>query len=337
MIHVLAGVAKNIRNVMEETLEEVKLDSQELLSKVKILEKNIHNVIKGKPEAVKSSLIALFARGNILIEDVPGVGKTTLANAIAKSTDLEFKRIQFTSDLLPSDILGVSILDNKSGDFNFKKGPIFANIVLADEINRATPKTQSALLEAMNESKATIDGNVYDLPKPFMIIATQNPFEFKGTFPLPENQLDRFAIRLSIGYPDHESEKQILANSNYADIGNEIKPCLSQEEVLKIQKMVEDIHIEESVLEYILNIIEETRNPKLFELGASPRGSIALKRISQARALLDGRTFCIPDDVKKMVPTVLAHRIVSKYDHLGNSGIEQELLYEILVKVKVPL
>ena len=269
-----------------------------LVKKIEKLEKSIEKVIKGKPEATKSTLVAFLSQGHMLIEDVPGVGKTTLAQVLARSTDLSFKRVQFTSDLLPSDILGVSIYDQKTGEFDFKAGPIFANIILADEINRATPKTQSALLEAMSESKITMDGKTYELPKPFMVIATQNPFEYRGTFPLPENQLDRFSMRVSIGYPDYESEKEILLKFSPAKPWDGIQPVVSREEVLVMQTMVERVHLDESILDYILTIIKETRNTKVFELGVSPRGAIALKRAAQSHALIEGRAYCIPDDVK---------------------------------------
>jgi len=312
------------------------VDQRELKDKIKRLEENIGSVIKGKPEIVKTVIAALLSRSHILIEDVPGVGKTTLAHALARSTDLTFKRIQFTSDLLPSDILGVSILDQKTGEFNFKEGPVFANVVLADEINRATPKTQSALLEAMNESKVTIDGGEYKLPEPFMVIATQNPFEYKGTFPLPENELDRFSIRISIGYPDPASEKRILREHRPGDNWDNIDPALSKQELILLQKMSENVKIDESLLDYIIAIVGETRNAGLFELGASPRGAIALKSAAQSTALADGRNYCIPDDVKEMAISVLAHRVISKNAELtGNGG--EEALRDILQRVEVPI
>ena len=307
------------------------------IKKINSLKKNIQTIIKGKPEAAKATLVAFLSQGHMLIEDVPGVGKTTLAQVLARSTDLSFKRVQFTSDLLPSDILGVSIYDQKTGEFDFKAGPIFANIILADEINRATPKTQSALLEAMSESKITIDGKTYELPKPFMVIATQNPFEYRGTFPLPENQLDRFSMRVSIGYPDYESEKEILLKFSPAKPWDGIQPVVSREEVLVMQTMVERVHLDESILDYILTIIKETRNPKVFELGVSPRGAIALKRAAQSHALIEGRAYCIPDDVKEMAVPVLAHRVILKHDRMGGKGREEEALKDVLERVKVPI
>ncbi len=313
------------------------MEPSELTGRIRSLEVNISGVIKGKPEIVKTAIAALLSRSHMLIEDVPGVGKTTLAHALARSTALSFKRIQFTSDLLPSDILGVSVLDQSTGDFVFKPGPIFANVVLADEINRATPKTQSALLEAMNEAKVTIDGNAHDLPKPFMVIATQNPFEYKGTFPLPENQLDRFAIRLSIGYPDRESEREVLSTSSPVNSWDEIKPVISSEEVVMLQKLSEGVRVDDSVLDYILAIITETRNPGMFELGVSPRGAIALKSAAQALALIGGRTYCIPEDVKKMAVPVLAHRVVVRSERRLGRGGEEEAIKEVLERVKVPI
>ena len=307
------------------------------IKKINSLKKNIQTIIKGKPEAAKATLVAFLSQGHMLIEDVPGVGKTTLAQVLARSTDLSFKRVQFTSDLLPSDILGVSIYDQKTGEFDFKAGPIFANIILADEINRATPKTQSALLEAMSESKITIDGKTYELPKPFMVIATQNPFEYRGTFPLPENQLDRFSMRVSIGYPDYESEKEILLKFSPAKPWDGIQPVVSREEVLVMQTMVERVHLDESILDYILTIIKETRNTKVFELGVSPRGAIALKRAAQSHALIEGRAYCIPDDVKEMAVPVLSHRVILKHDRMGGKGREEEALKDVLERVKVPI
>lgn len=313
------------------------MDPLEFTTKIQSLERNINSVIKGKPEIVKTAIAALLSRSHMLIEDVPGVGKTTLAHALARSTDLSFKRIQFTSDLLPSDILGVSVLDQSTGDFKFKPGPIFANIVLADEINRSTPKTQSALLEAMSEAKATVDGTGYNLPSPFMVIATQNPFEYKGTFPLPENQLDRFSIRISIGYPDRESEREILSKFSPENSWDHIKPVISREEVIYLQKTSDTVRIDESILDYILAIIAETRNPKLFELGVSPRGAIALKSAAQSLALTDGRNYCIPDDVKEMAVPVLAHRVVLRNERFPGQGGEEEAMREVLGRVKVPI
>ncbi len=313
------------------------MEQSDFTGKIRRLEANIGGVIKGKPEIIKTAIVALLSRSHMLIEDVPGVGKTTLAHALARSTDLSFKRIQFTSDLLPSDILGVSVLEQSTGNFIFKPGPIFANIVLADEINRATPKTQSALLEAMNEAKVTMDGTVRDLPKPFMVIATQNPFEYKGTFPLPENQLDRFAMRIGIGYPDRESERRILSTSSAANSWESINPVISKEEVVSLQELSEKVRTDDSILDYILAIVTETRNPGMFELGVSPRGALALKSASQSHALTEGRTYCTPEDVKTMAVPVLAHRVIIRNERSMGTGGEEEAIEEALRKVKVPI
>lgn len=312
------------------------MDQSELQGKILKLKSSIGAVIKGKPEVVSTVVTALFSNSHILIEDVPGVGKTTLAHALARSTDLSFKKIQFTSDLLPSDILGVSVLDQNSGEFIYKEGPVFANIVLADEINRATPKTQSALLEAMNDAKVSIDGTEHKLPEPFMVIATQNPFEYKGTFPLPENELDRFSIRIGIGYPDKESEKLILSEHSSADTSLELKPVITKQDVLLIQRMSRNVRVDESLLDYIVNIINETRSSGRFELGVSPRGAIALKSAAQSRALTDGRTFCVPDDIKKMAIPVLAHRVITKQSGPSQMHSEQALR-DILDTLEIPI
>ncbi len=331
------GAVRNTRNVMAGHSLVTDSELSGLSEKIRRLEKNIQQVIKGKPEVIKTAIVALISRGHLLIEDVPGVGKTTLAQALANSVDLSFKRLQFTSDLLPTDILGVSIFNQNTGEFNFKHGPIFANVVFVDEINRATPKTQSALLEAMNESVVTIDGYSYRLPDPFMVVATQNPFEYKGTFPLPENQLDRFLMRVRIGYPDYESEMEILVKFNSLGFLNGIKPVLTKDELLHLQSMIKQVSIDESLLDYILSIVKETRNQKYFELGVSPRGAIALKLAAQSRALLDGRMFCIPDDIKEMVIPVLSHRVVLKYEHLPEKRRQEDLLNDVLERVKVPI
>lgn len=311
------------------------MDSSEIAQKVNLLERNIQKVVKGKKEVIRDVIVALLSGGHVLIEDVPGVGKTTLAQSLAKSTNLSYNRIQFTSDLLPSDILGVSIFDQKKTEFKFSPGPIFSSIVLADEINRATPKTQSALLQAMSESKVTVDGKTYKLVQPFIVIATQNPFEYKGTFPLPENQLDRFAIRISIGYPDYESEKEIMTNSNPYNSSDQLSPVISKDDILQLQSMVNNVTIDESILEYILDIVNKTRDNSLFDLGVSPRGTIAFKLAAQANAIVEGRDYCIPDDVKNMAVAVLAHRVIMKTE-TSKVSTEEEAIKEILEQIKVP-
>ena len=304
--------------------------------KIASLKSNIKKHIKGKDSVIDNCLCALFSNGHVLIEDIPGVGKTTLAHTLALSINLDFKRIQFTSDLLPSDIIGVSVYDQNQKEFVFQKGPVFSNIILADEINRTTPKTQSSLLEAMNESSVTVEGNKYDLEPPFMVIATQNPFEYHGTFPLPESQLDRFAIRLSMGYPDRESEKSILSDKNRSRHEETVSPVISAGELYEIQQTVENVHIEDDVLNYLLEIVEKTREGEIFELGVSPRGAIILKRLAMARAVLEGRTYCTPDDIKKMVVPAFSHRVVLRNASSG-AGNESEALTNLLRDVTVPV
>lgn len=273
------------------------------------LRENICKTIKGKPEVVDQVLVGLAAGGHLLIEDLPGLGKTTLAYALARSMNCGFSRIQFTSDLLPSDVTGVSIYDERLREFVFKKGPVFANIVLADEINRATPKTQSALLEVMDRARVTVDGEAHSTGAPFMVIATQNPVDYEGTFPLPESQMDRFLLRLHIGYPDETSELDILRNSvlNYDSI--KVEPAATQQEVLQVQALVHRVYVEESVLGYILKIIAATREEKTFKAGASVRASLSLKLSAQARALLAGRDYVMPEDVAAEASAVLVHRL----------------------------
>lgn len=315
-------------------------DATRYSNEISALVKQISGYVKGKEEVIINSLCALFSKGHLLIEDVPGVGKTTLAGSLALSTGLEFKRIQFTSDLLPSDILGVSIFDQKTREFVFKPGPIFANVVLADEINRSTPKTQSALLEAMNEANVTIDGVRYNLDRPFMVIATQNPFEHQGTFMLPESQIDRFSMRLEMGYPGIENEKEILKNSRSDHSFENIDPVISKEQILGIQNDVENVYIENSVLDYLLSIVDATRNKKLFKTGVSPRAAITLKKLSQARALINGRNFCIPEDIKSMVIPALMHRVVLNGNNIytENSNENKSDAFEsLLADLKVPV
>ena len=309
------------------------------LSRVNDLELAISSVLRGKAETVRLSLVCLLARGHLLIEDVPGVGKTTLAHALARSVDCGFHRLQFTSDMLPSDVLGVTIYNAHSGEFEFKRGPVFTNFLLADEINRATPKTQSALLEAMNEVQVTIEGHSYALDHPFMVIATQNPVEHHGTYPLPESQLDRFLLRLRVGYPDRQAEREIVRNPESAQ-HEHLRPVLSAEELLFLQEQVTQITVEESLVDYMLAIVEKTRSYETLSLGVSPRGAQALYRATQALALLQGRDYVIPDDIKRLVVPVCAHRIsVNSRASLSQRGTElsERILQEILTMVDVPL
>jgi MoxR-like ATPase len=309
-------------------------------AKIAELQAAVEAVIRGKSETVKYALVTLFAGGHLLIEDVPGIGKTTLASALAKALHLSIQRIQFTSDLLPSDVIGLSIFNQRSGDFEWKQGPIFANIVLADEINRATPKTQSALLEAMAEEQVTIDGMSRRLPQPFMVVATQNPSEHHGTYPLPESQLDRFMLRLQMGYPSLEDERQILRDRAAANPIDTVRPVLSQEDVLDLQTRVSRVRVDDALIDYLLQIVDATRKSELLELGVSPRGALALFRSAQALALVEGRDYCIADDIKRLVLPCFAHRVIanSRSSSLRNRSREAEnALQEILQKTIVPV
>jgi MoxR-like ATPase len=288
---------------------------------------------------VRLSLVCLLARGHLLIEDVPGVGKTTLAQALAHSVSCRFHRLQFTSDMLPSDVVGVTIYNVQSEVFEFKPGPIFSNFLLADEINRTTPKTQSALLEAMNEAQVTIDGHSHSLPRPFMVVATQNPVEHHGTYPLPESQLDRFLMRLRIGYPDAASEREILRNTE-RELPRAVSSGLQAEDVLRLQEAVQQVTVEDSLLDYMLAIVEKTRNHESLALGVSPRGSQALYRAAQALALLEGREYAIPDDVKRLAAPLFAHRVVINTRTTlvqRRADVGERIIEEILNQVEVPL
>jgi len=304
--------------------------------KVSTLLSAIGQTIKGKKETIQLSIVALLAEGHLLIEDVPGVGKTTLGHALARSLDCSFHRIQFTSDLLPSDVLGVAIFNPKVNEFEFKHGPIFANVVLADEINRTTPKTQSALLEAMNENQVTIENVTYPLPRPFMVLATQNPAEHHGTYPLPESQLDRFLMRIEVGYPDLAAEKEILKRYTNGNHKHRVEPVLSPEDVLFLQDQSRKVRVTDAIVDYMLSLVHSTRNHPDIELGVSPRGSVALFRAAQAMAFLDSRSFVIPDDVKRLVHPVFAHRIVIARSGTRNRTDTFTLLSEILEQTKVP-
>jgi MoxR-like ATPase len=309
------------------------------LSKLNELESALSISIRGKAEVVRLSLVCLLARGHLLIEDVPGVGKTTLAHALARSVQCNFHRLQFTSDMLPSDVLGVTIYNAHTQSFEFKTGPVFTNFLLADEINRATPKTQSALLEAMNEGQVTIESHSYPLTQPFMVVATQNPVEHHGTYPLPESQLDRFLMRMRIGYPDRHAEREILRNSD-GNPGDSLHAVLSTEELLDLQSMVHRVSVDDALVDYMLSIVEKTRAHESLSLGVSPRGAQALYRATQALALLEGREYVIPDDVKRLVIPVCAHRIaVNPRSSLSQRSAEvtERILQDILTLVQVPL
>ena len=304
------------------------------------LQSTIESVIRGKSDIVQLSLVSLLAGGHLLIEDVPGVGKTTLAQALARSFDCSFQRIQFTSDLLRSDIVGLEVFNQKESTFEFKPGPIFANVVLADEINRTTPKTQSALLEAMAEGHVTVEQETYQLPRPFLVLATQNPIEHHGTYPLPESQLDRFMMRLRMGYPEMEDEKIILRQQSLRPAVDHITPVMHSEDVLALQHESREVAVDESLVDYLIRIVRATREAEILDLGVSPRGSLALYHASQALAFIEGRDFAIPDDIKRLVVPIFAHRIVvnSRYSTgLRRSDEAEAALQEILKTVSVPL
>lgn len=298
---------------------------------------NVSKVIVGKREGIEKILVALLSGGHVLIEDVPGVGKTTLVHAIAKSIGCSFKRIQFTPDLLPSDITGITIYNMNKGEFEFRQGPINANIVLADEINRSSPKTQSSLLEVMQEKQVTVDGNTYKLPQPFMVLATQNPIEYEGTFPLPEAQLDRFTLRVSMGYPTFVEEKKILATFKGESPLEKLQPVVSGEDIATMQKETEEIFVDESIQDYIIQITQATRTNKDIYLGASPRGTLSLFNASRALAYIKGRDFVIPDDVKTLVVPTIAHRLLIKSEARVQGRDEQTILSEIMKTIRVPV
>lgn len=309
------------------------------LARLGELEDALAASIRGKSEVLRLSLVCLLAKGHLLIEDVPGVGKTTLAQALARSVRCSFHRLQFTSDMLPSDVIGVTVYNANTRDFEFKQGPVFTHFLLADEINRATPKTQSALLEAMNELQVTVDGRSYPLATPFMVMATQNPVEHHGTYPLPESQLDRFLMRLRMGYPDPASEREIVRSAT-SGVNTSVPSVLDAEEIVELQQWVSRVRVDEAIVDYMLAIVEKTRRHEALALGVSPRGAQALYRASQALALAEGRDYAIPDDVKRLAIPIFAHRVVintrvalaQRTSDLGDRIVE-----EILTQVEVPL
>ncbi|MBQ3563617.1 MAG: MoxR family ATPase [Clostridia bacterium] len=298
--------------------------------------KNVENVIVGKRDAIELVITALISNGHILLEDVPGVGKTRLIAAVARSIDGSFKRIQFTADVLPSDVTGFSVYNQKSGEFEFKNGAIMSQFVLADEINRTSPKTQAALLEAMEEKQVSVDGVTYKMPQPFMVMATQNPIEFMGTFPLPEAQLDRFLIKISVGYPDAESERSVLSMHQMDDPFESLQAVATPEDIINIQNEVKKVFVHENLEKYIVSIVSATRNHLSVRLGASPRASLALYRTAQATAYINGRDFVIPDDIQKMVIPVMAHRIILSQETKFSNTTADDVLNEIKKSVPVP-
>jgi len=311
-----------------------------LSARANALEAALRKVIRGKDEVIRLALVSVLARGHLLIEGVPGVGKTTLGQALARALDCTFQRVQFTSDMLPSDVLGISIYSAIEQEFEFKRGPVFTNVLLADEINRTTPKTQSALLEAMNENQVTVDAHSYPLPQPFLVIATQNPVEHHGTYPLPESQLDRFLMRVRMGYPDHDAEREILRSEAGAAQLENLAPVLSGEDVLEMQQAVTRVRVDDSLVTYALAIVACTRESQQLSLGVSPRGSQMLYRAAQAVAFLDGRDFCTPEDFKTLIVPVFAHRVAvsGHYSSTAKKSEQTEhVMQEIVESVPVPV
>lgn len=299
------------------------------------LRRSIESVIRGKAEVVEHTLVTLLAQGHLLIEDVPGVGKTMLAQALARSLDASFRRIRFTSDLLPSDIVGVSIYQPQSSSFEFKPGPIFSHVLLADEINRATPKTQSAMLEAMNEAQVTVDSSSYPLPQPFIVLATQNPIEHQGTYPLPESQLDRFLMRIRMGYPSEDAEKALLVAQQIEHPIESVEPVMTGRDVVAIQDAVRRVRVDASIVDYLVRLAAASRRSEKLSIGVSPRGTLLLQRATQARALLEGRDFVVPDDVKAIAIPVLSHRVIPRGPQGALSA--EPIIEDLLSEVAVPL
>jgi len=313
------------------------MSMENILTMVKEIKENIERVIVGKEKVVDLILISLICKGHVLIEDVPGVGKTSLVSSLAKSLDCTFKRIQFTPDVLPSDITGFSMSNFKTGEFEYHPGMVMSQIILADEINRTSPKTQSALLEVMEENQVTVDGVTHKVPQPFMVLATQNPIEYIGTYPLPEAQLDRFFMRISIGYPSLREEMAILTRFQKSNPLQDLKPVASAKDILEMQDRVQEIFCAEEIKEYIANIVSYTRDHKDISLGVSPRGAIFLMKAAQAFAMLQGRDYVIPDDVQKMVPPVLAHRLILKPEARLKDITAERVLQSILNTLRVPV
>jgi MoxR-like ATPase len=309
----------------------------ELLSLSNRLLENIETVVLGKPEVVRLAVVALLAEGHVLIEDVPGVGKTLLARALAASIDCSFRRIQFTPDLLPSDVLGSSVFHAPSGEFVFKPGPLFANVILADEINRTTPRTQSALLEAMSDRQVSVEGTTHPLGIPFIVLATQNPYEFEGTYVLPESQLDRFMLRLRMGYPIRSEERKVFASHREGEPVEHLSPVLSAAEVLQLQRGVRAVQVDDAITEYLLDIVHATRKSEDLHVGVSTRGALTLYRAAQSMALVSGRDYVITDDVKSLVVPVLAHRVVGKsFLQSGEFGAAEAIVRDLVDHIRVP-
>lgn len=333
---------RNLRTAEENDLESSLMTAADAAASIERLQRAIETVIRGKAEAVRHAIVTLLAGGHLLIEDVPGIGKTTLAQTFARAIEGSFQRVQFTSDLLPSDVIGLSIYNEETRRFEFRPGPVFANVLLADEINRTTPKTQSALLEAMAERHVTIERQTYDLPKPFIVLATQNPVEHHGTYPLPESQLDRFMMRLRMGYPSVEMEKQILRDRAHGDDPLQaLTPVLTQAEVTGLQEAVAGVTVDDALVDYLMRIVEATRTSELLDTGVSPRATLALFRAAQAYALTDERAFCVPDDIKHLVVSVFAHRLVVSARFSSSMTRRSEeaeaVLEDIMKTISVPV
>jgi MoxR-like ATPase len=311
--------------------------NEELMPLLDRLLENIGSVVLGKSDVIKLAVVALLAEGHVLIEDVPGVGKTLLARALAASVNCSFRRIQFTPDLLPSDILGSSVYHAASGEFVFKPGPIFANVILADEINRTTPRTQSALLEAMNDTQVSVEGRTYPLDRPFIVLATQNPYEFEGTYVLPESQLDRFLIRLRMGYPIRSEERKILSNHRAGEPVESLRPVLNGDDVLHLQRAVRNVRVDDAIVDYLLDIIHATRQGEDLHVGVSTRGGLTLYRAAQSLALVSGRDYVVTDDIKSLAIPVLSHRVVGKsFLQAGEFGAAEAIIRDLVDRVRVP-
>ena len=312
-------------------------EAQSIAEAARRLQDNVEKVIVGKADIVRLAMVALLCEGHVLLDDVPGTGKTTLAKAFSRSLGCSFRRIQFTPDLMPSDVTGIHYYNQKTGDFAFRQGPLIAQVVLADEINRATPRTQSALLEAMEERQLTVEGETTVMPRPFLVVATQNPVELEGTFPLPEAQLDRFLVRLKIGYPDEAGEDDIIARNERANPLDSLEPVVDADELLGWIAALTKMHVEPAVRQYAVRLVRETREDPAFDLGASPRASMALFRTARARAVLEGRDYVLPDDVKQMAPHVIAHRLILSTQTRLRGRESSDVLSEILERVPVPI
>jgi MoxR-like ATPase len=311
------------------------LDAESALER---LIENIGLVVLGKPEVIRLAVVALLAEGHVLIEDVPGVGKTLLARALAASIDCDFRRIQFTPDLLPSDILGSSVYNSATGEFVYKPGPIFSNVILADEINRTTPRTQSALLEAMSDRQVSVEGRTHHMPPPFLVLATQNPYEFEGTYVLPESQLDRFMVRIKMGYPHRSEERNILTSHRSGEPVETLQPVLSTDEVILLQKAVRNVRVDDAIADYLLDIVHATRDSEDLHVGVSTRGALTFYRAAQSMALVSGRDYVVPDDIKMLTGPVLAHRVVGKsFLQAGEFSAAEAIIHDLVDRLKVPV